>query len=113
MSNRDDAKSLEDLRREIADLRSQIADLKTFIDQNASGIDQNASGLDLFNNMQGDEDIAPGNGFVEVDRSAAKYPVIRFRADRLPSSGAYVSGDDTNIVFTPDGGVIKVDVYYS
>ena len=106
MSNRDDAKSLEDLRREIADLRSQIADLKTFIDQNASG-------LDLFNNMQGDEDIAPGNGFVEVDRSAAKHPVIRFRADRLPSSGAYVSGDDTNIVFTPDGGVIKVDVYYS
>ena len=38
---------------------------------------------------------------------------IKFGEDEGEGGGKdYVAGDDTNIVFTPDGDSIKVDVYY-
>ena len=37
--------------------------------------------------LKGDGDLDPQNGFIEVDTSEPRAPVVRFRADRLPKGG--------------------------
>lgn len=105
---------IDQLRAEVAALQESVAALRNQISEMGAKIE----GVD---DIQGDENVTPANGFIEMDRSVAKHPVIRFRADRLPSGGGgeYVGGDDTNITFVectdPEDaryGKIMIDVYY-
>lgn len=43
--------------------------------------------IDAAQNLVGDGDLDPQNGFIEIDRSEPEYPVIRLRVDRLPEFG--------------------------
>ncbi len=51
------------------------------------------------NNIKGDYDVNPKNGFIVVDRSDPDSPVIRFRTDNLPAAGGGGSAtpDDVSI----------------
>ena len=48
-------------------------------------------------NLKGDADVNPKNGYITVDRTDPDAPVIRLRADRLPKGGSGGGG------VTPDG----------
>ena len=43
--------------------------------------------IEAAQNLVGDGDLDPQNGFIEIDRSEPKNPVVRFRVDRLPEFG--------------------------
>ena len=106
---------------EVDQLRAEVADLKAAISSLQAEIADMRAITDGLSDIQGDENVTPGNGFVEFDRMVSKHPVIRFRADRLPSGGGgeYVGGDETNITFVectdPEDaryGKVMIDVYY-
>jgi len=67
--------------------------------------------VDFCNNIRGEGEIDPGKSNLVVDRSIQECPVIRDSRKKVH----FVSGDDSNIVFTYDGPeseTIKIDVYY-
>lgn len=60
-------------------------------------------------NLRGDFDANPAQGFISVDRTNPDVPVIRFRKDRLPAGGggASVSLDDISLDWN-DGGEAQI-----
>lgn len=125
---------VERLRAEVEKLQEVFAALQAEIDD----MKANVGGL---GDIQGDENVAPGSGFIEFDRSVPKHPVVRFCADRLLEGGggevevkgvdtkgnetsavatksiAFTTGDDSKVGFVVDddgeGNVtVAVDVYW-
>ena len=59
-------------------------------------------------NAKGDAEVDPQKGYITIDRSDPDSPIIRFRADRLPTTsggGSTVVPDDvsTEFITTPSG----------
>lgn len=57
-------------------------------------------------NAKGDAEVDPQKGYITIDRSNPDSPVIRFRADRLPTSGGSAvvpDGKSTEYIHTPSG----------
>ena len=55
-------------------------------------------------NAKGDAEVDPQKGYITIDRSDPDSPIIRFRADRLPTSGggSTVVPDDVSVNLIPD-----------
>lgn len=68
-----------------------------------------------FDNLRGDADLDPANGYIVIDRTDPDVPVIRFKPDRLPAAvaaaavnleGAFAPAEATG------GGIKLVNCYY-